>query len=86
MTLPAGAELFDLVEVQGIGVDFDAADRTSDSAEDTVGGAIGLGYVDTAKLPDPGEGSFSIEVAGERVPAEVSSTPIYDPASRRIRC
>ena len=52
----------------------------------TLGGAIGLGYVDTARAPDPGEGGFSIEVAGERIPAEASSTPMYDPGNRRIRC
>ena len=59
---------------------------TSGAYGHTLGGAIGLGYVDTAKVPNPAEGHFSIEVAGERVPAEVSSRPMYDPASRRIRC
>ncbi len=58
---------------------------TSGAYGHTLGGAIGLGYVDSAKVQDPGEGSFSIEVAGDRVPAEVSATPMYDPASRRIR-
>ena len=58
---------------------------TSGAYGHTLGGAIGLGYVDTAKVQDLGEGNFSIEVAGERVPAEVSATPMYDPASRRIR-
>ena len=51
-----------------------------------IGGAIGLGYVDSVKAPDPAEGDFSVEVAGKRVPAEVSSTPMYDPRSMRIRC
>ena len=59
---------------------------TSGAYGHTLGGAIGLGYVDSAKVQNPGEGSFSIEVAGERVPAEASATPMYDPASRRIRC
>ena len=59
---------------------------TSGAYGHTLGGAIGLGYVDTAKAPNPAEGDFSIEVAGERIPAEVSSTPMYDPGSRRIRC
>ena len=59
---------------------------TSGAYGHTLGGAIGLGYVDSAQVQDPGEGSFSIEVAGERVPAEASVTPMYDPASRRIRC
>ena len=59
---------------------------TSGAYGHTLGGAIGLGYVDSVKAPDPAEGDFSVEVAGERVPAEVSSTPMYDPRSRRIRC
>ena len=59
---------------------------TSGAYGHTLGGAIGLGYVDTAKAPNPAEGDFSIEVAGERIPAEVSSMPMYDPGSRRIRC
>ena len=59
---------------------------TSGAYGHTLGGAIGMGYVDTAKVPDPAEGDFSIEVAGERIPAEASSTPMYDPAGRRIRC
>ena len=46
---------------------------TSGAYGHTLGGAIGLGYIDTAGAPDPGEGGFSIEVAGERVPAEASS-------------
>ena len=59
---------------------------TSGAYGHTLGGAIGLGYVDSVKAPDPAEGDFSVEVAGKRVPAEVSSTPMYDPRSRRIRC
>ena len=59
---------------------------TSGAYGHTLGGAIGLGYVDTKKVPDPAEGGFSIEVAGVRVPAEASSSAMYDPAGRRIRC
>ena len=59
---------------------------TSGAYGHTLGGAIGLGYVDAVRTPDPAEGGFSIEVAGQRVPAEVSSAPMYDPRSRRIRC
>ena len=59
---------------------------TSGAYGHTLGGAIGLGYVDTAKAPDPAQGGFSIEVAGERIPAEVSSIPMYDPNNKRIRC
>ena len=55
---------------------------TSGAYGHTLGGAIGLGYVDTAKAPESG---FSIEVAGDRIPAEVSSRPMYDPGNRRIR-
>ena len=58
---------------------------TSGAYGHTLGGAIGLGYVDTAKAPDSADGGFDIEVAGQRVPAEVSSTPMYDPAGQRIR-
>jgi glycine cleavage system T protein len=53
----------------------------------TLGAAIGLGYV-----PCPGEtteallaSSYAIDVAGRRVPAEVSLTPLYDPRSERVK-
>ena len=59
---------------------------TSGAYGHTLGGAIGLGYVDTAKAPSPAEGGFRIEVAGKRIPAEVSSVPMYDPGNKRIRC
>ena len=59
---------------------------TSGAYGHTLGGAIGLGYVDTARTPNPLAGGFSIEVAGDRIPAEVSSRPMYDPGNRRIRC
>ena len=59
---------------------------TSGAYGHTLGGAIGLGYVDTAKAPGPAEGGFRIEVAGKRIPAEVSSIPMYDPGNKRIRC
>ena len=58
---------------------------TSGAYGHTLGGAIGLGYVDTARAPNPAESGFSIEVAGERVQAEASSTPMYDSGNRRIR-
>ena len=52
-----------------------------------LGGAIGLGYV-----PCPGESAaqvlgstFEIDVAGTRVPAEVSLKPLYDPKGARVR-
>ena len=59
---------------------------TSGAYGHTLGGAIGLGYVSTARAPNPDEGGFCIEVAGERIAAEVSSTPMYDPRNKRIRC
>ena len=58
---------------------------TSGAYGHTLGGAIGLGYVDTAIAPNPAEGDFRIEVAGKRIPAEVSSVPMYDPENKRIR-
>ena len=62
---------------------------TSGSYGHTLGGSIGLGYVDTSQVQDIGElleGGFEIEVAGVRVPAEASLRPMYDPDNRRIRC
>ena len=58
---------------------------TSGAYGHTLGGAIGLGYVDTASVPNPPEGKFSVEVAGDRIPAEASSRPMYDSGNRRIR-
>ena len=58
---------------------------TSGAYGHTLGGAICLGYVDTARVPNPPEGEFSVEVAGDRIPAEASSRPMYDPGNRRIR-
>jgi len=59
---------------------------TSGAYGHTLCGAIGLGYVDTVRAPNPAEGGFRIEVAGKRVPAEASATPMYDPKNSRIRC
>ncbi|MBY4892709.1 FAD-dependent oxidoreductase [Rhodobacteraceae bacterium N5(2021)] len=60
---------------------------TSGNYGHTLGGAIGMGYV-----PCPGESpaemlasSYEIEVAGTRVKAEVSTRPMYDPKSERVR-
>ena len=58
---------------------------TSGAYGHTLGSAIGLGYVDTARVPNPTEGEFSVEVAGDRIPAEATSRPMYDPGNRRIR-
>ena len=62
---------------------------TSGSYGHTLGGSVGLGYVDTSQVQDVGElleDGFEIEVAGVRVPAEASLRPMYDPGNKRIRC
>ena len=61
---------------------------TSGNYGHTLGGSIGIGYVNTAlvpEFPNPAD-EFEIEVAGERVPAEASMRPMYDPGNKRIRC
>jgi 4-methylaminobutanoate oxidase (formaldehyde-forming) len=60
---------------------------TSGAYGHTLGGAIGLGYVlckgeDAANLLSS---QFEIEVAGNRVAAEASLKPLYDPGSVRIK-
>ena len=52
-----------------------------------LGGAIGLGYV-----PCKGESeadvlgsAYEIEIAGERVAADASLAPMYDPKAERVR-
>jgi heterotetrameric sarcosine oxidase gamma subunit len=54
----------------------------------TLGGAVGLGYVDLG-APNPAEafeaGRYELEVAGTMVPATASLRPLYDPASKRAR-
>ncbi|MCY4566080.1 MAG: FAD-dependent oxidoreductase [Gammaproteobacteria bacterium] len=55
----------------------------------SLGGSIGLGYVDRSRVGDlagAGAGTCEIEVAGMRVPAEASLRPMYDPDNSRIRC
>ena len=55
----------------------------------TLGGSVGLGYLEglgTNGLSRIDAAGFEIEVAGERVPAEASLRPMYDPENRRIRC
>ncbi|MEM7099749.1 MAG: FAD-dependent oxidoreductase [Pseudomonadota bacterium] len=54
----------------------------------TLGGAVGLGYVNNPEPIKPGfvrEGTYEIEVAGERYPARAALRPLYDPKSERIR-
>ncbi len=63
---------------------------TSGMFAHTLGAACGLGYVSrpdgdivTAKYVR--EGSYEIEVAGERVAAKASLRPFYDPKSERVK-
>ena len=54
----------------------------------TLGGAVGLGYVENAGGVNAvfiSEGTFEIEVAGIRVPATASLRPMYDPKSERVK-
>jgi 4-methylaminobutanoate oxidase (formaldehyde-forming) len=61
---------------------------TSGAYGHTLGGAVALGYV-----RDPGgdpaamirAATVEIEVAGRRVPARASLSPLYDPRSQRVR-
>jgi len=50
---------------------------------------IGFGYVRHAQGVDAGylaSGSFELEVAGERVPCELQSGPLYDPGMTKLKC
>ena len=54
----------------------------------SLGGCVGLGYIETDEPINQGfiDGSaWEIEVAGERVPATASLRPLYDPGSSRVR-
>ena len=54
----------------------------------TLEGCVGLGYVQAADLVNRAyidEGTWEIEVAGERIPADASLSPLYDPRSSRVR-
>jgi 4-methylaminobutanoate oxidase (formaldehyde-forming) len=61
---------------------------TSGAYGHTLGGAVGLGYVSAT----PGdaaeavlEGTYEVEVACEKIAAEVSLRPLYDPENSKIR-
>ncbi|MEO1788282.1 MAG: FAD-dependent oxidoreductase [Pseudomonadota bacterium] len=60
---------------------------TSANYGHALGGAIGMGYVPTTgETPaDTLAATYEIEIAGERVPAEASLKPLYDPKSERVR-
>ncbi len=55
----------------------------------SVGRSLGLGYIENkggrADAAFIGGGRYEIEVAGERVPAEVALRPFYDPTNRRVK-
>ena len=54
----------------------------------TLGTAIGMGYIthDEVITSDYiSAGTYEIEVAGERIPAQASLRPFYDPKSARVR-
>jgi glycine cleavage system T protein len=54
----------------------------------TLGGAVGLGYVghpDGVDAAFVNEGTYELLVAGEKIPAEASLRPMYDPKSERIK-
>ena len=55
----------------------------------TVGKPLAMGYI--ANLGGPADaafvaaGRYEVEIAGERIPAQASLTPFYDPANRRVK-
>ena len=54
----------------------------------TLGGAVGLTMVDAGEPLTSdwlGEGTWEVDVAGQRYPAVTSLRPMYDPGSERIR-
>ncbi len=54
----------------------------------TLGGAVGLGYVENEQGVSADfvkSGSYEVEVAGVRHPAQASLRPMYDPQGERIR-
>ena len=60
---------------------------TSGNYGHTLGGCVGLGYVDCKDLPSEEILSFEykVDVAGEIVPAKTSLRSMYDPRSERVR-
>lgn len=60
---------------------------TSGSYGHFLGGAVGLGYVPCIgqSVSDMLESDYQIEVAGQKVLAQVSMRPLYDPKANKIR-
>jgi 4-methylaminobutanoate oxidase (formaldehyde-forming) len=62
---------------------------TSGAYGHTLGACIGIGYVHTnrgVKAEEVLDGCYEIEIAGQRVAADVSLKPMYDPKNEKIRC
>ena len=60
---------------------------TSGNYGHTLGGAIGMGYVPCKgeSVDDMLSSTYEIEIAGNRVVAEASIRPMYDPKSERVK-
>ena len=58
---------------------------TSGAYGHTLGGSVGLGYVEVEPDGDALDGHFEIEVAGKRYAADATLKPFYDPENERIR-
>ena len=55
----------------------------------TLGGSVGLGYVEHPEGVDHefmASGNFELEVAGKRFAAAASLRPMYDPTGEKIKC
>jgi 4-methylaminobutanoate oxidase (formaldehyde-forming) len=55
----------------------------------TLGACVALGYInDEADVTNDfvAEGTYEIEVAGERYAAQASLKPMFDPESKKIHC
>lgn len=54
----------------------------------TLGAAVGMGYVNCPEGVSEEfirSGAFELDVAGRRLSARASLTPMYDPGSQRVR-
>ena len=55
----------------------------------TLGGAVGLGYVQHSDTIDQDfieSSSFEIEIAGQKFSADASLSAMYDPKGEKIKC
>ncbi|MCY4237904.1 MAG: FAD-dependent oxidoreductase [Rhodospirillaceae bacterium] len=61
---------------------------TSGNYGHALGGAVGLGYVpcpDRESVEQQLSSDYEVEIAGVRIAADISSRPLYDPTSERVR-